>query len=108
MSSGMEVDVDVELGAAAAGAGDEVLATAAGLSSLLHAATTTTASAISVRAIRRTPTIKVTLATCGGPDFCYASHVDFESYDRKTAEAVLGGGTGMTGLPDYLGIKTVD
>jgi len=34
--------------------------------------------------------------------------VDFATYDAKIAEAVLGGNTGMTGLPDYLGIRTVE
>jgi uncharacterized protein (TIGR00369 family) len=34
--------------------------------------------------------------------------VDFDTYDAKTAEAVLQGDTGMTGLPAYLGITTID
>jgi uncharacterized protein (TIGR00369 family) len=34
--------------------------------------------------------------------------VDFETYDPKIAAAVLGGNTGMTGLPAYLGIATVE
>jgi uncharacterized protein (TIGR00369 family) len=37
-----------------------------------------------------------------------ACGVDFDTYDPKTAEAVLGGNTGLTGLPEYLGITTLD
>lgn len=33
--------------------------------------------------------------------------MDFETYDPKIAEAVLGGSSGMTGLPKYLGITTL-
>ena len=78
-----------------------------GSSSLLHAASSD--SAASVSATRRRPFIATPMV--GDVDrgnFCYASCVDFETYDPKTAEVVLGGGAGMTGLPDYLGIKTID
>ena len=34
--------------------------------------------------------------------------MEFETYDPKVAEAVRGGSTGMTGLPEYLGIRTTD
>ena len=64
----------------------------------------TSASAVSVKATRRTPIIAGSMLG----NFCYASCVDFETYDPKTAAAVLGGSSGMTGLPDYLGIKTLD
>ena len=34
--------------------------------------------------------------------------MEFETYDAATASAVLEGSTGMTGLPAYLGITTVE
>ena len=34
--------------------------------------------------------------------------MDFPNYDATIAAAVLGGNTGMTGLPAYLGITTVE
>ena len=33
--------------------------------------------------------------------------MEFDTYDPKTADAVLAGSTGMKGLPEYLGITTV-
>ena len=34
--------------------------------------------------------------------------MEFETYDPSIADAVLNGNTGLTGLPAYLGIRTVE
>jgi uncharacterized protein (TIGR00369 family) len=34
--------------------------------------------------------------------------MEFESFDQRIADTVLKGSTGMTGLPAYLGIQTVE